>query len=271
MGKEAQSTSSQLTSGPAKIALEMTTNLSEFRSVVMANILGGSPLFNQLPPEERLRIAEFTSQKSLDKGEYLFRQGDPPRALFLVQSGAINLHCVNEAGKQHVIHVIGAGESFGEGFLASNEPCPLDARAIQRSEVLVIQKPDLLAFLRGHPETFLRLFAALNSYASRLLGQVEDLALTNIETRVGRWLVRHCSDPESIEPAHIRLQTTKRLLAAELGTVSETLSRTLARFRDQQLISVNGKTVTVLNPGRMSRAVGLAPADPELAPTAVVA
>src|SRR5581483_1920788 len=200
----------------------MTTSLSEFRSVVIANILGASPLFAQLPTEERVSIAEFTSQKSLERGRYLFRRGDPAQALFIVQSGAINIHRANEVGKLHVIQVIRAGESFGEGFLASNEPCPIDGRALEQSEVVVIQKLQLLAFLRRHPETLLRFFAALNTYASLLLSQVEDLALADVETRVGRWLVRHCADPESVEPSQVHLQTTKRLLAAELGTVSET-------------------------------------------------
>jgi CRP/FNR family transcriptional regulator len=41
---------------------------------------------------------------------------------------------------------------------------------------------------------------------------------------------------------------TKRMLAAELGTVSETFSRTLAKFREQKLVSVKGKTLVVLSP-----------------------
>jgi CRP/FNR family transcriptional regulator len=46
----------------------------------------------------------------------------------------------------------------------------------------------------------------------------------------------------------IELKTAKRVLAAELGTVSETFSRTLAKFRQQQLIAVKGKTITVRSP-----------------------
>ena len=45
---------------------------------------------------------------------------------------------------------------------------------------------------------------------------------------------------------------TKRALAAELGTVSETLSRTLAKLREQKLVSVKAKIVTVLSPARLS-------------------
>ena len=45
---------------------------------------------------------------------------------------------------------------------------------------------------------------------------------------------------------------TKRVLAAELGTVSETFSRTLAKFREQKLLAVKGKAITVLSPARLS-------------------
>jgi CRP/FNR family transcriptional regulator len=45
---------------------------------------------------------------------------------------------------------------------------------------------------------------------------------------------------------------TKRVLAAELGTVSETFSRTLAKFREQKLLAVKGKTITVLSPARLN-------------------
>ncbi|MCI0538706.1 MAG: helix-turn-helix domain-containing protein, partial [Verrucomicrobiales bacterium] len=50
----------------------------------------------------------------------------------------------------------------------------------------------------------------------------------------------------------IELSMTKRVLAAELGTVSETFSRTLAKFREQKLIAVKGKTITVLDPSRLA-------------------
>jgi CRP-like cAMP-binding protein len=45
---------------------------------------------------------------------------------------------------------------------------------------------------------------------------------------------------------------TKRVLAAELGTVGETFSRTLAKFRELKLLVVKGKTITVLSPVKLS-------------------
>jgi CRP/FNR family transcriptional regulator len=45
---------------------------------------------------------------------------------------------------------------------------------------------------------------------------------------------------------------TKRVLAAELGTVSETFSRTLAKFRELKLVSTKGRIVTVTSPARLN-------------------
>ena len=61
-------------------------------------------------------------------------------------------------------------------------------------------------------------------------------------------VVKRCLDPESLEPVPIQLTRPKRVLAAEMGTVSETLSRKRATFRKQNLIEVKGATIIVRHP-----------------------
>jgi CRP/FNR family transcriptional regulator len=46
---------------------------------------------------------------------------------------------------------------------------------------------------------------------------------------------------------------TKRMLAAEMGATSETLSRTLAKFRDQNLLQVKGNTITLTKPRELQK------------------
>jgi CRP/FNR family transcriptional regulator len=77
------------------------------------------------------------------------------------------------------------------------------------------------------------------------------VAFSDVATRLANLLVKRCSDPASECPVKIELTMTKRVLAAELGTVSETFSRTLAKFREQNLVTVKGKTVTILSPTKL--------------------
>ena len=68
-----------------------------------------------------------------------------------------------------------------------------------------------------------------------------------IESRLADWLVRHSPAVAAGCPAVFDLPMTKKVLAAQLGVTSETLSRTFARFRDEGLIRVVGPRVHVLN------------------------
>lgn len=230
----------------------MSTTFAQFKKTALINALRGCQLFTGLPLEDLQNIAEITTTKSLDKGAYLFHEGDPAHGFYIVQAGALNVHRVNAAGKEQVIHVFRAGESFAEASLALERGYPADARAVEPSQVLLVQKHGFIALLKRQPELALRMLASMSSHLRVLVGQIEDLTMKDVETRLANWLVKRCGNPESEGPVHIELTITKRVLAAELGTVSETFSRTLAKFREQQLVTAKGRTLTVNSPARLT-------------------
>ena len=230
----------------------MTTTLSEFKQIAITNSLRSCQLFSGIPLPELHAIAEITVVKSVPKGSYLFHEGDPSQGFYIVQTGAINVHRVNAVGKEQVIHVFRAGESFAEGTLATEKGYPADARAVEPSQVLLVHKAGILALLTRQPELALRMLGSMSAHLRILVGQLEDLTLKDVETRLANWLIKRCPDATTQKPVRIELSMTKRVLAAEIGTVSETFSRTLAKFREQGFISVKGKTVTVLCPVKLS-------------------
>ena len=100
----------------------MALEPSQFRQAITENTLRSCQLFVGLPPADIVAVASFTIPKHLDKGEYLFREGDRSEGFYVVQRGAINVHRVSPAGKEQVIHV----------FRPSNH---LPKRPSQRKEV----------------------------------------------------------------------------------------------------------------------------------------
>jgi len=223
----------------------------DLKTIGLTNSLRTCRIFAGLSAPDLTSISEITVIKQVDKGDYLFRQGQPIQGFYIVQKGAINVHRVTPAGKEQVIHVFRSGESFAEATLAMDSGYPADARAEESSQVLLVQKSGFLSLLRRQPELALRMLGSMSSHLRVLIGQLEDLTLKDVETRFANWLLKRCPNPASDQPFTIQLNTTKRILAAELCTVSETFSRTLAKFREQNLLEVKGKQFTILTPARL--------------------
>jgi len=231
----------------------MSGDFSELKQAALVNTLRSCQLFAGVPGPDLEKIAACTVVKSLEKGDYLFHEGDPASGFYIVQRGAVNVHRVTATGKEQIIHVFRVGESFAEVALATESGYPADARALEPTQVLLVQKAGILELLRRQPELALRMLGSMSSHLRVLVGQLEDLTLKDVETRLANWLVKRCPRPATNHPVRIQLAGTKRILAAELGTVSETFSRTLAKFREQELINVKGRILTVLSPRKLEQ------------------
>ncbi|MBE7500986.1 MAG: Crp/Fnr family transcriptional regulator [Verrucomicrobiales bacterium] len=228
------------------------SQFAELKQIAVVSALQACQLFSGLASADLRNVAAITVLKPLRKGDYLFREGEPSRGFYVVQQGAINVHRVGASGKEQVIHVFRAGESFAEATLATETGYPADARALEPSQVLLVQKQEFIGLLRQHPGLALRMLGAMSQHLRVLVGLLDDLTLKDVETRLANWLIKRCPDREGTRPVVIELPMTKRVLAAELGTVSETFSRTLAKFREQELVAVKGRRLTVLSPARLT-------------------
>ena len=130
----------------------MTQALSEFKRAALINVLRGCRLFAGLTGTDLQAVAAITSARSLEKGQFLFREHEPAQGFYVVQKGAINVHRVSPAGKEQVIRIFRAGESFAEATLATAAGYPADAVAVESSQVLLVEKGGFLALLARQPE-----------------------------------------------------------------------------------------------------------------------
>ncbi len=229
-----------MSSAPRSAALKLTGLVGSLRC---------SQLFSSLSGDDLEAIAAFASLIHLAKDDYLFHEGEPSRGFYVMQSGAVNVHRVSAAGKEQVIHVFRAGESFAEAALASPTGYPAAARAVEPSAVLLLPKAPVLDLIGRRPDLALRMLGSMSTHLRVLVGMLDDLTLKDVETRLLNWLVKH---GRGAPGGVIQLPGTKRVLAAELGTSSETLSRTLALLRDARLITVAAKAITVRDAGALA-------------------
>lgn len=226
--------------------------INELKQTAIIHALRSCQMFAASPPSDLQKLAEISTSRSLRKGEYLFHEGEASQGFYIVQKGSINVHRVSANGKEQTIHVFRAGDSFAEAGMVAPTGYPADAKALEASQVLLVRKDGFQRLLGQQPELAMRLLASLSLHLRVLVSRVEDLTLKDVETRLANWIAKRRPAGGGDRPYVVGLTMTKLALAAELGTVSETLSRTLGKFREQKLVLVKGNQITVLSPERLT-------------------
>lgn len=221
----------------------MTLDANDFKHAVVAATLRGTKLFGGLSPADLETVAQISRTRSLASDEFLFRRSEPSEGFFAVQGGSINLHLLSPGGREQVIRVFRPGETFAEATLTAPALYPADARAVGETVVILVPRVPFLDILARRPDLSLSIIATMATHLRSLVNLVEDLTLKDVETRFLSWVIRQCPDGAS---GHAVVDLgTKRVLAAELGTSSETLSRTLARLREDSVVVVDGPLLRV--------------------------
>ena len=115
--------------------------------------LESTPWFRGLPVELRDYLVNHATLLRLDKGQALYRCGDPPCGLYAVLDGALAFRTVGVDGKEALFAVLGPTARVGEVSLFDGLPRTHDASAVSRSLVLHVPEAALRSLLDAPPIT----------------------------------------------------------------------------------------------------------------------
>lgn len=225
--------------------------LNSHRQTAIVATLRKSRMFSDLPTADIEAIAGGCTLRALARDEMLFREGEPALGFYVVQTGQISVFRLTPDGREQIICVFRAPESFAEVTLATATTYPANAIALEPSQVVLVQKAPFRDLVCRKPELALHMLASMSLHLKHLVQSLHDLKGRPIESRLAEWLLQHSSEEALAGTAAFELPMSKKLLAAQLNVASETLSRTLARFRSEKLIQVQGPKIYLLNPAEL--------------------
>lgn len=227
-------------------------------SASMVETLRRTPLFANLPPDDLARVAGISSPRRCGKKESLFREGDRADGFFIVASGRIKVFKLSEEGKEQVLHVLEAGQSFAEATIFEGGHFPASAEALEASELVFIPKRLFIDLLEKTPRISLRMLGSMSKWLKRMTDLVESLALRDVETRLVFFVSEELKSRgvPLVNGAVLELEFSKNVLASRLGTVPETFSRTLKKLQEEGKIRVKGRQIRVLSADRLFASLG---------------
>ncbi len=206
-------------------------------------ILQQSAIFRGLDAHGLRALAEIAVLQEVAAGETLFHQEAEARGFFVLVSGTLQVYRTGEDGRQQILHVFeDTGDMCGEVPVFEGSTYPAGADAVTDLRLLFLPRTDFLTITRRHPDILLEMLAELSKRLRRFVGLIDDLSLKDVYTRLAQYLLDASGGQQQF-----RLASTKSMLASQLGTIPETVSRVFRRLQEDGRIEVDGRNIRILD------------------------
>jgi CRP/FNR family transcriptional regulator, dissimilatory nitrate respiration regulator len=214
-------------------------------SKIQPDELQRHPLFGGLDADQLAQLLETARVIRLNEGQPLFQSQQEARQFFMVRSGSVRLYLSTPDGTEKVVHLVSAGETFAEAIaFMDNQVYPVNASALEASEVLAFSNHTFRTILQGSTDTCFRLMADMSSWLKRQLADIDALTLQNATLRFTNYLLRRV--PAGTEhKITIDLGAPKHVIASRLSIQPESFSRILRNLQHEGHISVDGNLIII--------------------------
>jgi len=212
-------------------------------------VLKQCPLFAGLKEEDLRRIRAIASLKRVGKREILFSDGEEARGFYVILSGKVKLYKISPDGKEQILHVVSAPDAFAEAALFLEGSYPASAEALAESQLLFFPKRDFVRLIEQNPQLSINMIVSLSHFLRKFTSLIEELSLKEVSSRLAKYLMDLSlkSAKGGKNPKEVDLDLSKTQLASKLGTISETLSRTLSKMKAKRVIDVKKNRILILN------------------------
>lgn len=216
---------------------------------VPTRLLKRSALFAGLNEKDLGKVIAIASLRQVRKGEILFSDCEQPNGFYVVLSGKVKLFKVSPEGKEQIILVVSAPDTFAEASLFLQGSYPLFAETLSDCRLLFFPKRDFLRLIKKNVQLSTNMIVTLSHYVKRFSSLIEDLSLKEISARIAKYLLDLWIEQskEGRTAKEVELDLNRSQLALRLGTIRETISRTLAKMKAKGIIDIKKNRIVIQN------------------------
>jgi CRP-like cAMP-binding protein len=195
-------------------------------------------------------LRDFVADRNVERfkrKQSIFLEGNRPSRLFYIQKGKVKTYKTNDDGKELVVGLYKEGDFLGYIALIEDTPYKATAEAMEDTELALIPRhefEDLLAHNHAIAQTFIKMLANnLAESEKHLVG----VAYNSLRKKVAEALILLQKKFKGSETDKFQINLSRENLASIAGTATESLIRTLSDFKMEQLIDIEGGSITIIN------------------------
>lgn len=209
-------------------------------------------IFSGLDEEELEKLAGIVKLKTFNKGDIIFFDTEPYLGFYITVTGLVKIYKISKDGKEHILHLISPFNTFAEVPLFENFDemfedsfrYPANSMALEdETRVILVPARQFKELLKSNSRICIKMVSGFAKRLKHLNHHIEELTLKDVTKRVAGYILTEQKKTSSADK--ITLSISKNDLASYLGTIPETLSRTLKKLQAEAMIDVDGKIITI--------------------------
>lgn len=210
-----------------------------------------SSLLGGLCSDEVSNLEDHKSCNYYKKNQSLFLEGSFPRGVFCINQGKIKVFKRGDEGKEQIIHIAKGGEMVGFRAMFSGDPYNVAAETLEESNICFIAKDDFLNMMDTNITLRNGIIKELSKELSDRASFITNMAQKSVRERLAFALIllKGVYEPEPIN-------LSREDMANFVGTATETLIRLLKDFKEEGIIEVHTRKLTILNLDRLVSIAG---------------
>ena len=190
-------------------------------------------------------------------GATLFVEGQVCRGVYILCKGRVKLSASSKAGQTLIFKIAQPGEVLGLNATVSGLPHETTAETGRPCQLNFVKRDDFLKFLAKHPDACMHAAIHLSRECQQAYQQLRSFVTTSAPERIARLMLDWSHDDSGMATAHgIRVALTHEEIGQIIGMSRETVTRTLANFRQRRVAELHGSTLVIQNMSAIQKLAG---------------
>ena len=182
--------------------------------------------------------------KEFKKGELLYKEGTYSRSIYLILSGIVKSHKMEDSGKELITALHKPDDFLGFTSFAENIPYQETTTAVEDVKVVGILKDDLKTILSKNQNVSIELINLLSTNISETKNQLLQMAYSSVRKKTAQTILQFTRVLDKKPDEAIKI--SRNDLASVAGIATESLIRTLSEFKKKGLIEIEGRNIKIL-------------------------
>ena len=212
-------------------------------------LLQSVALFWDLSEEELGYISQKMIARHYESGKFIFLEDSEGEQCFFVVQGSVKVTRLSKDGREVILAMLNEGEFFGEMALLDGESRSANVIALEKTEVLTLNREDFLVVLHDYPQIAIQLLKEMADRLRKSDRQIASLSLSDAEKRIALCIIRFADEQGIIKRGQVSIpkMPIQQDIANMAGTSRETVSRAINLLEKEHFIKRQGRELLILD------------------------